>query len=108
MIIYIPHGKHQAKQKLRMSTSQYKKWLTSKGDVIRILNLRRLDEDTLPLGEKGWVYYSPCIEVYSGKEKDHFHFIGANKQERIALEQWLSKFNANKIGYIRIVDHRRK
>lgn len=109
MIIYIPEGRSQKEQKLRMSSSAYKTWLTKHGDVLRILNLRRGDPANKPRGEDPKaVYYSPCVEVYKGKEKVNFHFLGATPEERIALDQWLFGCSRDKLGYIRIVDHRRK
>jgi hypothetical protein len=109
MIIYTPAGKNQKETKIRTTTSEYKKWLTQHGDTLRILNLRRGDPANKPRGEDpNAVYYSPCVEVYKNGQKDHFHFIGANKEERLVLEKWLSSFYVAKNGYIRILDKRRK
>jgi hypothetical protein len=109
MIIFIPEGRNQKEQKLRMSSSAYRTWLAMQGDTLRILNLRRGDPANKSRGEDpNAVYYAPCVEVYKDGQKANFHFIGALKEERTGLERWLSKFYVAKNGYIRIVDKRRK
>jgi len=87
MIIYMPQGRDQKEQKIKTTSSAYRDWLTKQGDTLRILNLRRGDPANKPRGEDpDAVYYHPLIEVYKDGQKANFHFIGANKEERLALE----------------------
>jgi hypothetical protein len=109
MIIFIPEARNQKEQKLRLSSSAYKTWLTKQGDTVGISNLRRGDPANKKRGEDpDAVYYHPMIELYKDKTRVNFHFLGATQEERVALDRWLKGFNRDKLGYVRIVDHRRK
>lgn len=94
MEIYIPEGSRQKEQTIRFTVPEYIRWLTGKGDLIRILPIRRSSPQR--------VYYEPLIEVYADNKKVHFHCIGGSDEERRQLETWIAGFKPRKDGYIKI------
>lgn len=95
MIIYIPEGKHQKEDKIiSLWVDEYKDWLLNRGNVIRILPIRRSDSD----GNK----YEPLVEIYNKEGLVNYHCIGASMDEREALNEWFGSLYQRKDGYINL------
>ena len=98
MIIFNLDCDIHEEKKIKTTTSNYRVWLKSHGDTIRIRNERKEDPDDPSNG-----YYFPAIEVYKDNNLTSFHAIKANPQEQTSLGHWLKQYHMDSEGFIRII-----